>query len=156
MIGRSVVGDNIPFLGFYEDNNLLLLEMPHSHILPGSEKLIDWLMQRNIRPVIAHPERNKELLADYSRVVPLLQQGCLLQITSASIAGKFGPQCLDFSRYLIERDWVSYVATDAHNLRHRPPDMKQCISHLVQWVGTEKATLLVRDNAWKIVSSHFS
>ncbi len=151
-----IASDNIPFLGSYKDNTLLLLEMPHSHILPGSEKLIDWLMQRNIRPIIAHPERNKQLMADYSRVIPLLQQGCLLQLTAASIAGKFGRECLDFSRYLVENDWVSYVASDAHNIQHRPPDMQQCVNNLTLWAGQEKTNLLVRDNAWKIVSSHFN
>lgn len=147
--------DQIPFLGYYEDNKLLLLEMPHSHVLPGSQKLIDWLLKRNIRPVIAHPERNKELMLDYSRVIPFVQQGCLLQVTAASVAGKFGLLCQDFARYLIEHDLVSYVATDAHNLQHRPPDLKQCITPIRLWAGQEKAEQLLKTNAWKIVRCRF-
>lgn len=147
--------DQIPFLGQYKDNKLLLLELPHSHIMPGSHKLIDWLLKRNIRPVIAHPERNKEMLLDYSKVIPFVQQGCLLQLTAASVAGNFGAKCQDLSRYLIEHELVHFVATDAHNLQHRPPDLKQSLTPLRHWVGQEKAEQLVKNNAWKIVQSHF-
>lgn len=147
--------DQIPFLGYYQDNKLLLLEMPHSHVMPGSQKLIDWLLKRNIRPVIAHPERNKELLMDYSKVLPFVQQGCLLQLTAASVAGNFGSRCQDFARYLVEHNLVSYVATDAHNLQHRPPDLKQCMTPLRHWAGQERAEQLVKTNAWKIVRSRF-
>ena len=153
---EMIMAKKIPFLGQYKDNKLLLLEMPHSHILPGSENLIDWLIQHHIRPIIAHPERNKEMMADYNKVLPLLRKGCLLQLTAASVAGKFGKQCLDYSKYLIKNNWVNYIATDAHNLQHRPPDLKQCIPNLVKWVGQERTKLLVQDNAWKIVSNHFN
>ena len=153
---EMITAEKLPFLGQYKDNKLLLLEMPHSHILPGSENLIDWLIQHHIRPIIVHPERNKEMMADYNKILPLLRKGCLLQLTAASIAGKFGKQCFDFSKYLVKKNWVNYIATDAHNLQHRPPDMKQCLPNLIKWVGQEQTNLLVQDNAWKIVSNHFN
>ena len=54
----------LPFLGKYDGKNVLLLEMPHSHIPQGLDVLIKWLLRNNIQPLIAHPERNRELIAE--------------------------------------------------------------------------------------------
>ena len=55
--------DKVPFVGRWQGRPALLLEMPHSRIPTGIEKLLVWLQQQNIQPVIAHPERNKEIMS---------------------------------------------------------------------------------------------
>ena len=55
----TLVAENeIPFLGNWQGKHVLLLELPPGHIPPGSDKLVRWLLDRNIVPMIAHPERN--------------------------------------------------------------------------------------------------
>ncbi len=56
-----VKNNKLPFMGKWQEMNVLLLEFSHSHIPPGSEKLIEWLIKKNIKPMIAHPERNRDL-----------------------------------------------------------------------------------------------
>ena len=60
----------MPFLGTLDGYQLVLLELPHSHIPPGSDKLVKWCLQRNIRPVIPHPERNKDVIHDIEKIAP--------------------------------------------------------------------------------------
>lgn len=148
--------DKIPFLGQHQGFNYLLLEMPHSHILPGSEKLIDWLTKRNIKVIIAHPERNKDIQRDINKISGFIKQGCLLQLTAASVSGKFGEICQTISKQLIDNHWVSFVATDAHNIKNRPPDLKQGWDTLVRWVGEDSAKKLCYSNQQLITASHFS
>ena len=69
----------LPFLGKYDGKNVLLLEMPHSHIPQGLDVLIKWLLRNNIQPLIAHPERNRELIAENDKFNWLQRQGCLFQ-----------------------------------------------------------------------------
>ncbi len=152
MIARS----EIPFVGYYKGFHFLLLEMPHSHILPGSEKLIAWLLKRKIKVIIAHPERNKEIQRDISKLIPFVKQGCLLQLTAASVSGKFGEICQDISRQLIGNQWVSFIATDAHNINNRPPDLKQAMDTLEQWLGLEEAHKLCYSNQKLLTAVHFS
>ncbi len=57
----------IPFLGEWEGKKVLLLELPHSHVPPGSDKLVQWLLDRDIQPMIAHPERNKDVMRDLDK-----------------------------------------------------------------------------------------
>ncbi|WP_198263919.1 CpsB/CapC family capsule biosynthesis tyrosine phosphatase [sulfur-oxidizing endosymbiont of Gigantopelta aegis] len=82
---------------------------------------MNWLLKRNIKPIIVHPERNKEIQADFTKIAPFLKAGCLLQITANSVVGKFGSKSQQVAQTLLEKQWVDFIATDAHNLKHRPP-----------------------------------
>src|SRR5512147_617764 len=97
----------IPFLGTLEGQRVLLLEFPHSHVPVGADKFVAWLLARNIRPMIAHPERNKDLMREPARIEPFLEAGCLLQITADAITGGFGELCALRAREFLERGWVS-------------------------------------------------
>ena len=143
--------DAIPFLGELDGYKIMLLEFPHEMIPVGSENLIDWLLKRNIRPMIAHPERNKEVMRDLSKIMPYVTRGCLLQITAASIANKFGEQAYARAKEMLENDWVSIIATDAHNTQYRPPDLAAGRDAAAEIVGIEQANKLVQDNPEKIL-----
>ena len=106
----------LPFIGSWQEKKVLLLELPHSHVPAGTEQLIRWLHKNDIIAMIAHPERNRDILADFNKFNMLAREGCLFQITSASICGGFGegPQAL--SHKLLSDDLVTIIATDAHSM----------------------------------------
>ncbi len=145
----------IPFLGDDGQFQYLLLEMPHSHILAGSGQFIQWLRQRQIKAIIAHPERNKELQRNPQKAAELKQWGCLFQLTAASISGRFGSSCQQTADYFLRKNWVDFVATDAHNLQHRPPDLLQSHSRLIQIKGEQETENLLFHNAWEICQNQF-
>jgi protein-tyrosine phosphatase len=145
----------VPFLGKSGSNYVVLLEIPHSHIHTGMRHMIQWLMQRNIRPLIAHPERNKDILRRLDKVQPLIDAGCLFQVTSGSIAGRFGSTARDRARQLLEMGVVTVLATDAHNIKRRPPSLDEGRDAAAVIIGAEMANRLVVDNPWKIVSCQF-
>jgi len=64
--------NELPFLGEFDGRRVLLLELPHSHIPPGTDKIIGWLLKQNILPMIAHPERNKDVLRKLEKIQPLV------------------------------------------------------------------------------------
>lgn len=144
----------IPFLGSWKDKKVLLLELPHSHIPPGTDKLINWLLSQNIQPMIAHPERNKEIIDNIEKVSPLVAQGCLLQVTAMSVAGRFGDAARQISEILLQRDWVTILATDAHNSRHRPPVLTEGVQAAIEIIGEDAARALVTSIPEYIISNH--
>ena len=103
--------------------------------------------------MIAHPERNKEVMRDLSKIMPYVTRGCLLQITAASIANRFGEQAYTRAKEMLENDWVSIIATDAHNTQHRPPDLAAGRDAAAEIVGTEQASKLVTENPKNIVGA---
>lgn len=146
----------IPFLGKWQGKKVLLLEFPHGEIPFCAERLISWLLQRNVLPMIAHPERNKELMRTPSRLKPLLELGCLLQVTAASVAGRFGHAAEVLAHALLEQGVVTILASDSHNLQHRPPLLSEGMQRAARIVGDRKAESLVLHTPWEIAQSHFT
>lgn len=141
-----VAQNQIPFLGTWEGKNVMLLELPHSHIPPGSDKLVKWLLDRNIIPMIAHPERNKDIIRDLEAVTPFVELGCLFQVTAMSMAGGFGVASAQRAMEMLEKGWITVLATDAHNLEHRPPVLSEGYAVAKAVVGEAAAKALVLDN----------
>lgn len=146
----------LPFLGRWEGKKVLLLEFPHSEIPFGAERLTTWLLQRNVVPMIAHPERNKGLMRTPAKLKPFLQQGCLLQVTAGSVAGHFGDNARALAHSLLEEGLVTILASDAHNLQHRPPLLAEGMEHAARIVGDRQAERLVKDTPWQIAQHHFA
>ncbi len=103
----------------------MLLEFPHGHIIPGSDKLAQWLLARNIRPLIAHPERNKQLMKEPGLLRPFLETGCWLQLTAGSVLGQFGARAETLAKQLLDDDVVTVLASDGHNRERAPAGAAQ-------------------------------
>ncbi len=112
-----------------------LLEMPHQNIPMGIEHMLEWLGRQHVRVVIAHPERNKELMAYPERIFPLVERGALLQVTAGCIPGSFGKKAQVTARWLLDHELVQFVASDAHHGKRRPPAMKAAAEVLDEWYG---------------------
>lgn len=151
-----VTSDQIPFLGQWQGEQVILLELPHSHVPPGVEQLIGWLRKQNIRAMIPHPERNKDIIRDFNKVLPLVRMGCLFQLTSGAVAGYFGEPSAKRARQMLERNWVTILATDAHHEERRPPVLEAGRRAAAEIVGEEKSWQLVQHNPAHIAASHFA
>ncbi len=142
--------DLVPYLGRLDGFRVMLLEFPHSHIPPGADRLVRWLIGQRIRPLVAHPERNKDLIKDPERVRPFIDMGCLLQVTAGSVFGQFGPASMSVAAHYLDRDWVFVLATDAHDARHRVPNLSRGRDYLAATGRPELAERLTRDNPARI------
>lgn len=143
----------MPYLGELDGYQILLLEFPHSHVIIGADKLVKWLLDRQIRPLIAHPERNKEVMRNIDKIGPFMEMGCLLQITGASVIGDFGVPAQECALRLLDRNWVSVVASDAHNLAHRPPNLNVARQALAAIGGDTYARELTERMPARIVNA---
>ena len=156
VIMDMITADQIPFLGRYQGDPVLLLEFPHTHIPPGSLEFIAWLSKRKIRPMIAHPERNGDVMSSFRKIEPFVKADCLLQITGASLEGVFGPEPRKRAIQLLKKDWVTIIASDAHNLSTRPPSLEPGRQIAAKFVGEHKSWELVSSRPEKIAAGHFA
>lgn len=141
----------VPFLGTLEGHKVMLLELPHSHVPVGSDKFVAWLLDRGIRPMIAHPERNKEIMRDPDRLRPFVEAGCLLQLTADAVAGEFGAHCEARAIEFLENGWVTVLATDAHDIAMRPPRFAAGLAVAGRILGEAQAQDLVEATPLRIV-----
>ncbi len=145
----------VPFLGEWQGDKVLLLEFPHGDIPFGAEKLTRWMIDRKVRPMIAHPERNKAIMKSRVKLKPFLDQGCLLQVTAGSVAGRFGEQARSVAHELLQEGKVTILASDAHNRSHRPPLLREAVHMAAQLIGDKEAAALVTTTPWAIAGGHF-
>lgn len=146
-----IEGDELPFLGRFGGEKVMLLELPHSHVPVGADRLVAWLRAKAIRPLIAHPERNKDVMRSIDHLRPLTALGCLLQVTAGSLTGHFGPQARRVAVQLLEEELIFAVATDAHNLEHRPPDLAAGRAEVERLTNAVVADLLTRTNPARLL-----
>lgn len=149
-----VTSGDVPFIGQWEGKKVLLLELPDSHIPTGATQAVEFLLKENVIPMIAHPERNKSVMRSLSKLKPLVECGCLFQLTAASVCGKFGPHAFKTAHEIIRSGWATAVATDAHNLEHRPPILAEAYIFLVEKYGYDYADAVTKTNPALITNRH--
>jgi protein-tyrosine phosphatase len=146
----------IPFLGELDGYRIMLLEFPHSHIPPGAEQLVKKLLDLKVRPIIAHPERNKDVIRRRAKIEPFIEMGCFLQLTSSAVAGRFGEVSCERAIEMLKSDTFMVLATDAHNLKGRYPDLREGFEAAADIIGAKAARRLVFDNPMAIVETQFA
>jgi len=110
------------------------------------DETIFQLRLQGLTPVMAHPERVAYYLEDFDRVEASVRLGALTQVTGASVAGKFGSKAQEFSHRMLKRNLVHVLASDAHDVRHRPPALSDAVSAAARLVGPEAARRFVEEN----------
>jgi protein-tyrosine phosphatase len=96
----------------------LLVETPYGPLPDDFADRVLELAARGFRLTLAHPERNPTVQAHPELVGELVERGVLVQLTARSLGGRGTA-----ARTLLERGWAHVLASDAHALDVRPPDL---------------------------------
>ncbi|MBO0996432.1 tyrosine protein phosphatase [Bacillus sp. SD075] len=128
----------------------LLLELPSGRVPTYTQEVIYELLLKGITPIIVHPERNKELIANHKLLFELVQEGALTQLTSGSIIGNFGKSIQSFSKKIIEHNLTHFIATDAHNIGSRGFTLQQAYEAITKAYGIQR-TFYFKENAQQLI-----
>jgi protein-tyrosine phosphatase len=101
----------------------LLVECPSTPSAAGFESALYQLTARGHRIVLSHPERCPAFQRDRDVRERLVAAGMLGSVTAGALVGRFGRQVRAFASRLLEDGLAHNVASDAHDLRRRPPGM---------------------------------
>jgi protein-tyrosine phosphatase len=91
------------------------------------------------QPIITHPERNMTIQRHPERMIPWLREGCIVQVTASSLTGRFGRTAQSMAFNYFDKNWVHFLATDAHNLTSRPPILSEAYKIVENKYGKETA-----------------
>ncbi|MGM0843658.1 MAG: tyrosine-protein phosphatase [Bacillota bacterium] len=118
------------------DSQYVLVELPSSHVPRYTEQLLFDLQLKGFIPIIAHPERNQEIIENPEKLYSLVKKGSCSQVTALSVSGGFGKKIQKFSLSLIEHNLAHFIASDAHNTRTRPLKMKKALDVVEKKFGS--------------------
>ena len=123
----------------------LLLELPYQQLPMRVEESLFQLRLLGITPLMAHPERVAYYLEDIERVAASVRLGALTQVTACSITGRFGDKARDFAHAMLRRNLVHVIASDAHDVRYRPPVLSEGLRAVSALVGEAAARRMVEE-----------
>jgi protein-tyrosine phosphatase len=116
----------------------VLLELPHNVYVP-LERLLAELAAAGLAGILSHPERNLGILGQPGILRPLVERGCLVQVTAGSLTGAFGSEIQRFAESLVAQGLVHIVSTDAHGTKARPPLLGPAFERVAKLAGEDAA-----------------
>jgi protein-tyrosine phosphatase len=134
-----------------EGSHYLLVELSNYSIPSQINECFTRMADVGITPVITHPERNPILQQTQERVLEWVDQGCAVQVTASAVTGMWGQKVVRAAEWLLERDAVHVLATDAHDTKHRTPSLSAARDKVAKLCGAEVARALVDDNPRAII-----
>lgn len=130
-----------------------LLEPSHHVAPPQFEHSVFQIMAAGFVPVITHPERLVWIEHHYPTFIALAQRGAWLQLTAGSIVGKFGKRARYWSERLLDDGMVHMIASDAHTIANRSPQISDALPALESAVGKEETQRLVNGRPQSILDN---
>ncbi|MGE5599089.1 MAG: CpsB/CapC family capsule biosynthesis tyrosine phosphatase, partial [Bacteroidota bacterium] len=111
-----------------------------------TESVVFDLLSLGVTPIIAHPERNRDLARHPKLLQDLIERGCLAQVSTGSVRGRFGPEARRAAEAFLARGLVHLLGTDAHGPDRRRMIMAEARDLVAARHGTEFARALTADN----------
>ncbi len=139
----------------------IFLELPDQFVPQATISFINRLKNRNITPIITHPERNPAIQHNVELLYDLISAGALSQITAGSLTGGFGQHALRCSQRIIKLQMAHFMASDAHSPRARPPDLHAAFENLSSLTGETMAKKIMFEAPQAVlkgkeIQTHFS
>jgi protein-tyrosine phosphatase len=125
----------------------VLVEFSDFSIPASAGQVLGQMLGAGMVPIVAHPERNPLLRGRQRELEKWIENGCLVQVTGQSLSGRFGKEARSAVLEWMKRGLVHFVASDAHDLQHRPPGLEAAYRQVEALFGEAMARRLFLENA---------
>lgn len=107
------------------------------------------MLDADIIPVIAHPERQRPFLDEPGLLKELIDMGCISQVTASSIVGDYTEEIRQAAHVMMEDNLIHVIASDVHDTVERPFNLVNALEIIEKEYSTEYKDYLI-NNAKKI------
>lgn len=116
-------------------------------------RYVSMLLNGGYSPIIAHVERYQCLTKAFKKInekniFHLIEMGAYMQVNASSVYGRN----VKFVEKLIEKDFLHFIATDAHGIDYRTVHWNECLDYLQKKYNDDYLKWLLVDNPKKIIS----
>ena len=118
---------------------------------PGLEQGFFELRTGGYKPILAHPERHRQLSTSHEQLERLRDQELHFQVNAGSFMGQFGRRAKATAEWLLEKGWVDIVASDGHDLVKRPFSLSSAYKRVSELTNQAEAGRLFMDNPLRAI-----
>ncbi len=130
----------------------LLVELSDMVIFKSTEPDFLRLQDAGMLLVVTHPERNPLLRQRLELIRRWVSMGIYIQVTGQSLFGRFGTKAKNFSETLLQEGLVHFIASDGHDVKHRPPALDEAYRHVSKRFGEKRAVALFSTNPLAVLN----
>ena len=134
------------------DSHYLLVEFSNFSIPVQIDDWFTRMREKGYTPIITHPERNPLIQQNAERVLQWVDLGCTVQVTGSVFTGGWGARARETADWLMKRQAVHFLATDAHDIQRRPPALSAAKKAVAKEFGEEIARALTESNPSAVVN----
>ena len=110
-----------------------------------------FLIESGYKPILAHAERNFDMVENTKFVKRLSENGVLLQVNASSLMLERVRPFKKLARFIIEEGIASFLATDSHGDDYRVPYYKPAVEWLYKKLNENYVDSLVYGNASRLL-----
>ena len=99
-------------------DNYVLFELPFLSEPTNLSSIIFELHTAGYKPILAHPEKYSFWYKNKEKFQDMKDRGVFLQLNITSLTGPYPPETKKIAEYLVEKEMISFVGTDCHNMAH--------------------------------------
>lgn len=129
----------------------VLTEFSAAHTYEHIRARVYELIVKGYIPILAHIERYPALMDHFDLVEELKEMGALMQISSSAVLGEAGWKSKKLCKQLIKDDFVDFIASDAHDMDQRRPNLGECAEYLEKKAGTDYVKRVMKRNPYRIL-----
>jgi protein-tyrosine phosphatase len=146
---RQLIDQRRPFT--INQSDYVLVELGDQFAADQLEYVFHELQGANLVPVLTHPERHPVFQRRPQLLYRWVTRGGLVQVTAKSYTGGFGRRARHFAELWLEQNLIHFFASDAHDVKHRPPILSPCYQKVANAHGQEIADLLLKRNPEAVI-----
>lgn len=138
---------------FMNDTKYLLIEFYFDVDETDIFHAIDVVVKKGFIPIIAHPERYECIKISIDIVKEGIEKGALFQMNKGSLFGDYGRTAREIVFDLLDRHYIHFVGSDAHNTSSRNTYMYEAYRLIKDIYGNEYAHRIFKNNPKKMLNN---
>ena len=127
-------------------SSYVLTEFSGAHNYEKIRNQVYDLLTEGYQPILAHIERYPCLREDIQKVRELVDLGAYIQMNAGAILGESGSPIRKFGRQVMEEDLLHFIASDAHGVKYRRPNLGACAKYVSKKMGHSYAEKIFCEN----------
>lgn len=129
--------EDLEMIQTMNDTQYLLMEFFFDTKAEFIKEAVETVLNKQMIPIIAHPERFECIQTSYRLVKYLLEKGVLFQLNKGSVLGDYGSRVKETALYLLEHHVYAFIGSDAHRSYRRNSIMDEAYDFIRYYFGKQ-------------------